>query len=131
MMNLCIGEWPAITSDDIDSIKRIESAKKLTKKIVSFDPDKKIIAIQGSSEEPYVATLSECSCPDYIYRRNPCKHIFALAFELGMMDDLPVYKKGKGSFNAEDEMAKYREMYEHGEISGDSYVKICSVLAKL
>lgn len=34
---------------------------------------------QRKEPRPYVTTLESCSCPDFQYRRGPCKHIYALA----------------------------------------------------
>lgn len=130
-MELIIGNWPADIHSDFEQVKRIESGRKLKSKIVCFDADAQTISIQGSAAEPYFTTLNECNCADYSIQGKPCKHIYALAFELGLMDSLPVYKKQTSTFDAAKEIDKYQSLYENGEISADAYVKICSVLSKL
>lgn len=41
-------------------------------------------SFQGSGKPPYVATLSNCTCRDFILRQQPCKHMYRLAHELGI-----------------------------------------------
>lgn len=128
-MEIRIEEWPVIRSNDLDAIKRIEAAKKIRKKIVDFDRDNCSMTIQGSASEPYIASMSHCTCPDFAIQKKPCKHMYALAFELNLLDDLPVYNKG--TYDPQKDIDHYQEMYENGQIDGDSYVKICSILNKL
>lgn len=33
---------------------------------------------QRREPSPYVTTLEACSCPDFQYRRRPCKHMYAV-----------------------------------------------------
>lgn len=130
-MSINMGNWPGDIHSDFEQVKRIESAKKLKKDILSIDTDKKSIIIQGSSDTPYEATLYECTCTDFSIRKVPCKHMYCLAYELGLLNDLPVYKKKASSFRPSSELEKYRLLYESGDISADAYVKICAVLAKI
>ena len=130
-MNIIFGGWPAEIHSDFEQVKRIESSKKLGKDILNFDADRQTLIVQGSSSVPYETTLTECTCADFAMRQAPCKHMYCLAAKLGLMNDLPVYKKKKSSFRPSDEMEKYRGLYEAGEISADSYAKICTVLAKI
>lgn len=37
----------------------------------------------------YDISLDKCSCQDFLKRLSPCKHMFALAFELKKLDKLP------------------------------------------
>lgn len=130
-MSIIIGNWPEQMHSDFEQVKRIESGKKLKKDILSIDMDKREITIQGSSETPYTATLDECTCADFSIRQSPCKHIYCLAAELGLLNDLPVYKKKASSFRPSSEIEKFRQLYESGEISADAYVKICTALSKI
>lgn len=41
--------------------------------------------IVSSSGEVYSTSLFRCSCPDYSYRRLPCKHMLRLAVEVGFI----------------------------------------------
>lgn len=130
-MGVKFGTWPEDIHTDFEQVKRIESGKKLKKKIISLDRAEQRIVIQGSASEPYEATLDECQCADFAIRQAPCKHIYCLAMELGLLDGLPVYNKKKSSFNPSNELKKYRSLYEDGQISADAYVKICNALSKL
>lgn len=130
-MSIIIGNWPEQIHSDFEQVKRIESGKKLKKDILSIDMNKKEITIQGSSETPYTATLDECTCADFAIRQSPCKHMYCLAFELGLLNDLPVHKKKASSFQPSNEIEKFRQLYESGEISADAYVKICTALSKI
>lgn len=130
-MAISFGNWPENIHSDFEQVKRIESGRKLKKNIVTLDPENQEIVIQGSSAEPYHATLQECTCADFAIRQAPCKHMYCLASELGLLDDLPVYDKKKSSFDPQAEMSRYRSLYETGEISADTYVKISTALSKI
>ena len=81
-MSISFGKWESDIHDDFEQVKRIESARKLTKDIVEIDKEAKRIVIQGSGAEPYESTLDDCDCMDFLHRKLPCKHIYRLAFEL-------------------------------------------------
>lgn len=129
-MNINLGNWTNELHSDFEQVKRIDSARKLKKHIICLDTEKKYIEIQGSSKEPYVATLEKCTCPDFMFRRLPCKHMYCLAFELGLMEDLPVFDKKTSTFDAEAETKRFYTLYENGEISADTYAKIFTTLIK-
>ena len=86
--------------------------------------------MQGSSDEPYTATLNECTCMDFSIRRRPCKHMYYLAFQLGLISDLPIYNKRKSKFKAKEEIEKYKDLYLSGQISAEVYVKLGDALSK-
>lgn len=130
-MSVNFGGWPSCIHSDFEQVKRIESGKKLKKKIVALDKEGQRIVIQGSAAEPYQATLQECTCADFAIRQAPCKHMYCLAMELGLLDGLPVYDKRSASYDPDSELKRYRSLYESGQISADAYVKVCSALAKL
>ena len=49
--------------------------------------------ITGSGNNVYYTSLDKCTCKDYINDKGrPCKHMFRLAHELAMFNDLPVEK---------------------------------------
>ncbi|MCM1492596.1 MAG: SWIM zinc finger family protein [Muribaculaceae bacterium] len=125
---ISFGDWKGDIHDDYEQVKRIESAqsKKMRTSIISVDREAGVMHIQGSSLNPYVTTLNECTCIDYSFRYLPCKHIYALAFELGLMDDLPEYDKKKSTFDPKYEVEKYRQLHQDGQISVDTYAKICA-----
>lgn len=130
-MSVNFGGWPSGIHSDFEQVKRIEAGHKLKKKIVSFDSEAQRLVVSGSAAEPYQCDLQSCTCADFAIRHLPCKHIYCLADELGLLDDLPKFKKGSGSFDPASEIERYRALYESGQISADAYVKICAPLAKL
>lgn len=130
-MGIVFGGWPEAIHSDFEQVKRIDAGLKLKKKVVSFDPDARTMSISGSAAEPYCCDLKECNCSDFSFRQAPCKHMYCLADELGLLEDRPKYKKGSGSFDPAAELDRYRELYESGQISADAYVKICTPLAKM
>lgn len=134
-MNLKIGQWPESVHNSLDQIKRIQSGKKLKKKIIEMDlksgQDSPVIVIQGSAKDPYVATMNTCTCADFSIRGLPCKHIYCLADQLGLLSGLPVYDKKNASFNPASDLKKYKELFEDGQISMDAYIKIGTVLEKM
>lgn len=130
-MSVNFGGWPSGIHSDFEQVKRIETGRKLKKKIVSFDPEGQRLVVSGSAAEPYQCDLQSCTCADFAIRHLPCKHIYCLADELGLLDDLPKFKKGSGSFDPASEIERYRALYESGQISADAYVKICAPLNKL
>lgn len=130
-MGVNFGGWPSSMHTEFEQVKRIEAGRKLKKKIVSLDPDVQLLVVSGSAAEPYQCNLESCTCADFAIRHLPCKHIYCLADELGLLDDLPKYKKGSGSFDPAAELERYRSLYESGQISADAYVKVCTPLAKM
>lgn len=41
--------------------------------------------IHSDSGESYSTTLYNCTCPDFLYRKQPCKHMLRLALEVGLL----------------------------------------------
>lgn len=77
--------WPADLLNDDYAKKRIKSAqsKKLTP--LKVDRDDLYAYFQGSHGR-YETFLDSCPCGDFKRSGRPCKHIFRLAIELGLMD---------------------------------------------
>jgi hypothetical protein len=63
---------------------RQRSAQKC--QVISIDLESQSGEFKGSGEEEYSATLTACTCKDFIMRNLPCKHIYRLAHELGRFD---------------------------------------------
>lgn len=52
-----------------------------------LDFDNKTVKFSSTSDLPYYkTTLHDCSCYDFEKRRLPCKHIYRLAVELGIIE---------------------------------------------
>ena len=127
------GNWPEKTHDDVDQVKRIISGidPKMRKKIVSINKDDPEITIQGSAKEPYVATLTECTCPDFAIRQAPCKHMYCLANELGLLDEYKHFHYDNTIFDPKLTLDHYIRIYKNGQIKPEHYVKLYETLSKL
>ena len=130
-MGISFGGWPEAIHDDFEQVKRIESAEKLKPSDLAVDAGSQTMQVQGSASDPYVVSLSECSCTDFQIRQAPCKHMYRLAMELGMMDSLPKFDKKKNGFDVKSELERYRSLYSERKISTDVFVQICTALAKV
>lgn len=119
---------------DFNAVKRIESAKKIKDEaILSEDlrPGSEAAVIQGSAEDPYQVTLTSCTCADFAITKKPCKHMYRLALDCGNMV-LPTLKKKKDrTFNPTAEIERYKDLYNSGEIDANTFIKVCSALAKM
>lgn len=69
-----------------DQQKRIASAKKSACTPVSLDPSTCTGIFKGSSGT-HTTSLDHCSCVDFNRRKLPCKHMYRLAMELGLLPD--------------------------------------------
>lgn len=66
--------------------KRIELAKKPELTPIEVDTTNMCACFSGSHGK-YTAFLGDCSCEDFRRNRLPCKHIYRLAIELGVMEE--------------------------------------------
>ena len=71
--------------DDPKIHRRINSAQRANLTPLKLDSENKRAEFQGTSEV-YDADLTQCSCRDFLLQRSPCKHMFRLAMELGLLD---------------------------------------------
>lgn len=76
--------WGNIHEEE-SQIKRIDSAKKVTCTPLSLDQNKNSGVFQGK-EIRYVTSLEKCNCMDFLNNKKPCKHIYRLALELGLIE---------------------------------------------
>lgn len=76
-------KWDAVHSEP-DQQKRISSAKKAENTPLSIDKSAGVGMFSGS-HGIYNTTLETCGCGDYIRRNKPCKHIYRLAIECGLV----------------------------------------------
>lgn len=63
--------------------ERIASA--LTDKIEIIPPVSASCSVRGTKGDIYKVTMDRCTCHDFIYRRQPCKHMYRLALSLGYL----------------------------------------------
>lgn len=77
-------------SDDMNNhpeqLKRIKSAQSAKTTPSSIDREKRTGIFPGSGKKPYETTLQSCTCRDFFVRGLPCKHIYRLKIELGLLD---------------------------------------------
>ena len=77
--------WPPKLHRDEYAKKRIESAKSAKLTPVKVDKDDLYAYFQGRHGR-YETFLDECPCGDFRRSKRPCKHIYRLAMELGLLD---------------------------------------------
>lgn len=90
MNEKALEEWksswdPSIHESDYAK-KRITSAKSAKLTPVKIDPTDCYGYFQGAHGR-YETWLDSCPCGDFIRSKLPCKHIYRLAIELGILDE--------------------------------------------
>lgn len=123
--------WGSDLHETPEQVKRIVSAKKISASKITVNQESKTAIVSGSSETPYTVTLETCTCGDFIARKLPCKHIYRLALELGLVSDLPeLNPEAAAAFDVDGEIQRYYIAYRNGAISGDKFAKIADALQK-
>jgi len=102
--------------------KRIR-ASEIKKRNVKINRPAQTASIQGSSFEPYQVTLSSCTCADFGYMQQPCKHMYRLAVDLGLLPELPLFNKDSEYEFVTKEQQIWKQAYLDGKISAERYVK--------
>lgn len=69
-----------------EQVKRIEKAMDNKCKPISVNVPEQTAIFSGSGKNPYETSLNSCTCKDFFSRRLPCKHIYRLRIELGLME---------------------------------------------
>ena len=81
--------WNHWLTSNINSFQhRIERATWISSQSIKMNDD--FCYISGTQPQPYIVTLSSCSCSDFQNRQNtnfdyPCKHMCRLAIETGII----------------------------------------------
>ena len=127
--------WSEIWDSSIHSlpeqVKRRLNGEKIKADAITVNVEEQTAVVVGSDPEPYRVSLSECSCFDYASRELPCKHIYRLASELGMLEDWPKVSRSGSKAALEDaqaEIERWRQEFLAGNISAKKYVKIADAL---
>lgn len=124
--------WDSNIHSSIDQLKRICSARKISANKIVIDSQSQIATMSGSASTPYNVSLNQCDCSDFNVRGLPCKHIYRLALDLGYLSDLPEYnKKSAKDVDFNNEIERYRALYENGSLSAENFVKIADTFSKL
>ncbi|MFQ9567866.1 MAG: SWIM zinc finger family protein [Roseburia inulinivorans] len=95
-----LSEWPDWDYSIHCDHKQVDRQERSENYPFKFQIDKfhKIGVFSSTSELPfYVTTLSNCTCADFESRHLPCKHMYRLASELGLIKIIarPSYDKEK------------------------------------
>ena len=86
---------------------------------------------QGSSELPYEVSLESCTCGNFIGTLKPCKHMYRLALDLGMIEDIPKIDRAAAKAFKESipsEIQRFEDLYFNGAISAEKYAAIVKAL---
>lgn len=83
---MTFGNWTENLHNDQAQQKRMVSAQSANATPSCVDKDCQTAIFPGSGAVPYSTTLNSCTCVDFARRRLPCKHIYRLAIELGLLD---------------------------------------------
>ena len=130
---MTFGKWDESIHDDLEQLKRIASANSLKSAQVQVNKENQSAIIQGSGSTPYEITLNSCTCFDFESRQLPCKHMYRLALELGLLSELPALnKQASKSFTekVQSDIDHYFDLYQAGAISLDKFIKIATALQK-
>ena len=125
--------WDESIHNDLEQLMRIASAQSLKPAQIHVNNESQTAIIQGSGSTPYEVTLNSCTCFDFESRQLPCKHMYRLALELGLLSELPVLnKQASKSFteNVQSDIEHYFDSYKAGAISLDKFIKIATALQK-
>lgn len=127
--------WSEIWDSSIHSlpeqVKRRLNGEKIKADAITVNVEDQTAVVIGSDPEPYRVSLSECSCFDFASRELPCKHIYRLASELGMLEDWPKVSRSGSKAALEDaqaEIERWRQEFLAGNISAKKYIKIADAL---
>lgn len=118
------GKWEASVHTDAKQISRRINASTIRKRDIKIDRDAQTALVNGSAFEPYEVTLNDCSCSDFAYYSRPCKHMYRLAEELGLIDPLPKVPKESDKAFCAEEHQRWEDAFADGRISADLYVRL-------
>lgn len=124
------GNWDENVHTDYEQIKRIAFAQRIKPEKVTIHAEKNTAKIVGS-DGTYSVSLDKCTCYDFESRNLPCKHMYRLALDLGLLADLPKSnRKAAKTFkdNINDEIEHYKDLYFNGAISIEKFNKIVNAL---
>ena len=124
-------EFPPEFHEEIEQLKRRGYAKRIKPdKIQKTDS---CYLITGSSGDVYETTLESCTCFDFLSRELPCKHIYRIALDNGLIGDLPAASKKASkefSVSIDEYIEPFRTLYNQRAISAEKYLKIVDAISK-
>lgn len=113
--------------------RRISAAAIKPAEVTMTGPDS--CSIQGSGADPYLVTLSSCTCPDFqnaCKRKAPCKHIYCLASRLWVLTFPEENTDGHRRVGAEFavERSRWKQEFLAGNITPERYKKILEAFSE-
>lgn len=84
-MGITFGNWHTDVHNKPDQQKRMMSATKSETTPAYINPENQTAEFPGK-KYIYHTTLNSCDCFDFGSRQLPCKHIYRLAMELGLIE---------------------------------------------
>lgn len=126
---MTFGNWDEALHRELEQINKRENALKVVLKDVN--PDAGTALVDGSGKEPYEVSLENCTCISFIQKNRPCKHMYRLATELGLIEEPP--KKNREAAKAfkeslPSEIKRFEELYFSGAITAEKYAAIVKAL---
>ncbi len=80
-------EWDPSVHESQEQIIRQGRAKTYPFDFIQIDEDYCLGKFSSTSDLPfYITSLGQCDCYDFQRRQLPCKHIYRLAMELGVIE---------------------------------------------
>lgn len=101
----------------VEQIKRFEKAATKKFNILEFNADEQIALFEGSDGSIYSSSLQGCTCIDCAFRRLPCKHMYKLAIDCGIIDEnIEPWKTYKGYSKLLNKVKKHLNDFELNEL---------------
>lgn len=128
---MTFGNWPEYLHRNATQVGNRERAAKVN--LIAIDPIACTAQAEGSDGHIYEVSLDHCTCGSFLSSHKPCKHMYRLALDLNLIDDLP--KTNRDAAKAfkktiPDEIKRYEDLYFNGAISTSQYVAIVKALSK-
>lgn len=98
---MTFAKWPDDIHTTADQIKRIASAKSSKTTPSNIDKHTMTGCFPGSGSTAYTTSLESCTCGDFVRRKLPCKHIYRLAIELGLLNETAQSGVNKNTLEAQ------------------------------
>lgn len=111
------GPWTEHPAD-ADEQKRLANAQQSKTTPTSIDREHETGVFYGSGKDPYQTSLASCTCNDFVRRKKPCKHIFRLAMELGIIG--ADYKTGRSTGERNEAQLSFADSIELVEQLSDA-----------
>lgn len=84
MSNITFGKWDDSIHQLPEQHDRMIRARSATTTPDNVDKESQTAVFKAGK---YHVTLNSCTCVDFMRNKRPCKHIYRLAMELGLLED--------------------------------------------